>query len=167
MSSLTAALLVLLGGAVGAPLRYVTDLVVSSLHDTVFPWGTWVVNVTGSLVLGIVGGLVAGGAPPWLATLAGHRDLRGADDLLVVRVRGRATGGGGGGRGRGAERRGEPGGRPAAVRGGLRARNRHGLTVRTGSPQELVEGGVEGAGELLGVGHEPASTATPIRTVPA
>ncbi len=71
MSSLTAALLVLLGGAVGAPLRYVTDLVVSSLHDTVFPWGTWVVNVAGSLVLGTVAGLVTAGAPSWLGTLAG------------------------------------------------------------------------------------------------
>jgi fluoride exporter len=71
VSALVAALLVALGGAVGAPLRYVTDLVVSSLHDTVFPWGTWVVNVTGSLVLGVVGGLVADGAPPWSATLVG------------------------------------------------------------------------------------------------
>jgi CrcB protein len=66
-----AALLVALGGAVGAPLRYVTDLVVSSLHDTVFPWGTWIVNVVGSLALGIVAGLVAAGAPSWLATLVG------------------------------------------------------------------------------------------------
>ena len=71
MSSLTAALLVVLGGAVGAPLRYVTDLVVSSLHDTVFPWGTWVVNVAGSLVLGIVAGLVTAGGAPWLGTLVG------------------------------------------------------------------------------------------------
>ena len=57
MSALVAALLVALGGAVGAPLRYVTDLVVSSLHDTVFPWGTWVVNVTGSLPSPVMLGL--------------------------------------------------------------------------------------------------------------
>jgi CrcB protein len=68
---LIAALLVALGGAVGAPLRYVTDLVVSSLHDTVFPWGTWIVNLAGSLVLGIVAGLLAAGAPSWLGTLVG------------------------------------------------------------------------------------------------
>jgi CrcB protein len=65
-------LLVLAGGAVGAPLRYLTDLVVSSRHDSVFPWGTFAVNVVGSLVLGGVGGAVAGaGAPTWLTTLVG------------------------------------------------------------------------------------------------
>jgi CrcB protein len=71
VSQLAAVLLVALGGAVGAPLRYVTELVVSSLHDTVFPWGTWVVNVVGSLVLGVVAGLVTAGAPSWLGTLVG------------------------------------------------------------------------------------------------
>jgi CrcB protein len=71
VNPLIAGLLVALGGAVGAPLRYVTDLVVSSLHDTVLPWGTWAVNVVGSLVLGIVAGLVAAGGPPWLGTFVG------------------------------------------------------------------------------------------------
>jgi CrcB protein len=71
VSTLVAALLVAVGGAVGAPLRYVTELVVSSLHDSVFPWGTWVVNVVGSLVLGVVAGLVTAGAPSWLGTLIG------------------------------------------------------------------------------------------------
>jgi len=71
VSALVAVVLVALGGALGAPLRYVTDLVVSSLHDSVFPWGTWVVNMVGSLVLGFVSGVVADGAPPWLATLVG------------------------------------------------------------------------------------------------
>ena len=71
MNTLVAGLLVALGGAVGAPLRYVTDLVVSSLHDTVFPWGTWAVNVVGSLALGVVAGLVTAGGPPWLGTLVG------------------------------------------------------------------------------------------------
>ena len=45
-------LLVLAGAAVGAPLRYLTDLLVQSWHDSVFPWGTLAVNVVGSLVLG-------------------------------------------------------------------------------------------------------------------
>jgi CrcB protein len=48
--------LVLLGAAVGAPLRYVTDLLVQSRHDSVLPWGTLVVNVGGSLVLGVAAG---------------------------------------------------------------------------------------------------------------
>jgi fluoride exporter len=60
--------MVLLGGAIGAPLRYLTDLTVQRLHGTVFPWGTWTVNVVGSLVLGVVAG---SGAPAWLLDLVG------------------------------------------------------------------------------------------------
>jgi CrcB protein len=51
-------LLVVAGAAVGAPLRYLTDRAVQSRHDTVFPWGTFVVNVIGSLILGLVTGAV-------------------------------------------------------------------------------------------------------------
>ena len=40
-------LLVLAGGVIGAPLRYLTDLLVQSRHDSVFPWGTFTVNVVG------------------------------------------------------------------------------------------------------------------------
>jgi CrcB protein len=60
-------LLVLVGGAVGAPLRYLTDVTVQRLHRSAFPWGTWTVNIAGSLVLGGV----ASSAPDWLVTLAG------------------------------------------------------------------------------------------------
>lgn len=49
-------LLVLAGGALGAPLRYLTDRAVQSRHDTVFPWGTLAVNLLGSLVLGVLTG---------------------------------------------------------------------------------------------------------------
>jgi fluoride exporter len=64
--------LVLLGGAIGAPLRYLTDLFVQSRHDTVFPWGTLTVNVTGSLLLGGLASAVSNaGAPSWLLTLVG------------------------------------------------------------------------------------------------
>ncbi|GAA4909531.1 fluoride efflux transporter CrcB [Streptomyces coeruleoprunus] len=49
-------LLVLAGGAVGAPLRYLTDRAVQARHDTVFPWGTLTVNLLGSLVLGVLTG---------------------------------------------------------------------------------------------------------------
>lgn len=55
-------LLVIAGGMVGAPLRYLTDRAVQSRHDTVFPWGTFTVNVVGSLVLGLLTGAVAAGA---------------------------------------------------------------------------------------------------------
>jgi CrcB protein len=58
-------LLVITGAAIGAPLRYLTDRAVQSRHDTVFPWGTFAVNVIGSLILGVTTAAVAaGGASP-------------------------------------------------------------------------------------------------------
>jgi fluoride exporter len=48
------ALLVVLGAAVGAPLRYLVDRAVQAKHDSVFPWGTFTVNVVGSFILGIL-----------------------------------------------------------------------------------------------------------------
>ena len=65
-------LLVLLGGAVGAPARYLTDRAVQRRGDSVFPWGTLCVNVVGSLVLGAVAAAAyAGSAPSWVLTLVG------------------------------------------------------------------------------------------------
>jgi fluoride exporter len=65
-------LLVALGAAVGAPLRYFTDRAVQARHDSVFPWGTLTVNVVGSLVLGLLlGGAAAGGIPAAVVTAAG------------------------------------------------------------------------------------------------
>ncbi|WNI23840.1 fluoride efflux transporter CrcB [Streptomyces sp. ITFR-16] len=55
-------LLVIAGAAAGAPLRYLTDRAVQARHDTVFPWGTFAVNVSGCLVLGLLTGAVAAGA---------------------------------------------------------------------------------------------------------
>ncbi|MFJ1751101.1 fluoride efflux transporter CrcB [Streptomyces sp. NPDC088116] len=49
-------LLVIVGGAVGAPLRYLTDRAVQARHDSLFPWGTFTVNAAGSLVLGALSG---------------------------------------------------------------------------------------------------------------
>ena len=64
--------LVALGGAVGAPLRYLTDLVVQSRRDTVFPWGTLTVNVIGSLLLGaLAAGTAHAGLPDRVLTLVG------------------------------------------------------------------------------------------------
>ena len=57
---------------VGAPLRYLTDRAVQTRHDTVFPWGTFAVNVTGCLILGVLTGAVsAGAAGPHLQLLVG------------------------------------------------------------------------------------------------
>jgi CrcB protein len=44
-------------GAVGAPLRYVVDRAVAERLGGAFPWGTFVVNATGSLFLGFLTGL--------------------------------------------------------------------------------------------------------------
>lgn len=56
------ALLVALGAAVGAPLRYLIDRAVQARLGGTFPWGTLVVNVTGSLLLGFLIGAAGSGA---------------------------------------------------------------------------------------------------------
>ena len=55
-------LLVVAGGLIGAPLRYLTDRAVQSRHDSVLPWGTFTVNAVGSLVLGLLTGAAVAGA---------------------------------------------------------------------------------------------------------
>lgn len=47
-------LLVALGAALGAPLRYLVD---QAVRATAFPWGTFLVNVGGSALLGVLAGL--------------------------------------------------------------------------------------------------------------
>lgn len=65
-------LLVALGAMAGAPLRYLTDRAVQARHDSVFPWGTFTVNVVGCLALGLLTGAVAAGAAgPRLQSLLG------------------------------------------------------------------------------------------------
>ncbi|MGH8986008.1 MAG: fluoride efflux transporter CrcB [Acidimicrobiia bacterium] len=49
---------VAIAGALGAATRYVVEGVVQDRVEGVFPWGTWVINVSGSLVLGLLTGLV-------------------------------------------------------------------------------------------------------------
>jgi CrcB protein len=53
-------LLVAAGAAVGAPLRYATDLLIQRRHDSVFPWGTLAVNVVGSFIFGLIVAATAG-----------------------------------------------------------------------------------------------------------
>jgi len=56
-------LLVGLGAALGAPLRYLVDRVVRERLRAEFPLGTFVVNVTGSFLLGLLAGLPTGPGP--------------------------------------------------------------------------------------------------------
>jgi fluoride exporter len=69
--------LVAFGSAVGGLLRWGVGLVAARLFGTGFPWGTFVINVTGSLFLG------------WFATMLGDRLLQGigwidADGLRLM-----------------------------------------------------------------------------------
>ena len=48
---------VAVAGAVGAPSRYVVDVLVQQRARGVFPWGTFVINTTGSFLFGLLSGL--------------------------------------------------------------------------------------------------------------
>ena len=52
-------LLVIAGAAVGAPLRYLTDRAARARFGPGFPWGTFLVNVVGSFVLGLLTGVTS------------------------------------------------------------------------------------------------------------
>lgn len=47
----------LFAAAIGAPARYVVDRFVQDRTESLFPRGTWVVNVSGCFVLGVITGL--------------------------------------------------------------------------------------------------------------
>ena len=66
-------LLVALGAAVGAPLRYLTDrFIQSKVPGASFPWGTFIVNVTGSFLLGMIAAAgVHGGLDDEVVALGG------------------------------------------------------------------------------------------------
>jgi CrcB protein len=51
--------LVGLGGFVGANARFILARGVGALFDSRFPWGTFIVNVSGSFLLGVLGTLIA------------------------------------------------------------------------------------------------------------
>jgi CrcB protein len=59
MAALMPYLLVGLGGFIGANARFVVARLVGGLFETKFPLGTFVINVTGSFLLGVLGTLVA------------------------------------------------------------------------------------------------------------
>ena len=71
-----ALLLVALGGGVGAAARFVLDGEIRARTTGGFPWGTFTVNVLGSLMIGVITGAVlaagaaAGPLEPWRLALA-------------------------------------------------------------------------------------------------
>jgi len=63
---------VLFGGMLGAPARYLADRLIQARRDTVYPWGTFAVNVAGSAVLGfLLGAQVHLGLPSAVFALLG------------------------------------------------------------------------------------------------
>lgn len=63
------ALAIAVAGALGAAVRYLVDAAVARRTGGARPWGTLVVNVTGSLVGGVVAGMVVFGDAPAAARL--------------------------------------------------------------------------------------------------
>lgn len=57
-------LLVALGGAIGSAARYLVGAFVANRFGPNFPWGTFIVNVSGSFLIGVILSLVGGGQLP-------------------------------------------------------------------------------------------------------
>ena len=58
-------LLVGAGGAIGAVARYGTAILIARLWPMTFPLATVIINITGSLAMGVFIGLLARFLPPW------------------------------------------------------------------------------------------------------
>jgi CrcB protein len=63
---------------VGAPGRYLVDRAIQARHDSLMPWGTMLVNVAGSFILGLLIGLSTTRDVPDAVTLALGTGLCGA-----------------------------------------------------------------------------------------
>ncbi len=57
-------LLVALGGAIGSAARYLVGAFIANRFGPDFPWGTFIVNVSGSFLIGVILSLVGGGQLP-------------------------------------------------------------------------------------------------------
>lgn len=63
---------VAMAGSIGAVTRFVLDGMIRSRRASEFPWATVIINVTGSLLLGVLAGLVLfHGAATQLQTIVG------------------------------------------------------------------------------------------------
>src|ERR1700726_2588410 len=61
-------LLVFIGGGLGSTLRHVINVVCPRLLGTAFPYHTFIINITGSTIMGLIAGYLAfkgAGAQPW------------------------------------------------------------------------------------------------------
>jgi CrcB protein len=55
----TSFVLVFFGGGLGASLRHLINLTCARCIGTAFPWGTFIINITGSTVMGLIAGYLA------------------------------------------------------------------------------------------------------------
>jgi CrcB protein len=63
---------VIVAGAAGAPARFLLERAVSARFPRAFPWGTLIVNLTGSFALGLlVGAALDGGVSDGTRTVLG------------------------------------------------------------------------------------------------
>jgi len=60
-------LLVAVGGALGSVARYGTGVLVGKVWDSSFPLGTLLINISGSLAMGLFIGYLARTVPAWQA----------------------------------------------------------------------------------------------------
>jgi fluoride exporter len=61
-------LLVFVGGGMGSVLRHIVNVVCPRLFGTNFPYHTFIINITGSTVMGLIAGYLAlkgDAAQPW------------------------------------------------------------------------------------------------------
>ncbi len=56
---MNAYLLVFVGGGLGSTLRYLVNIVCARLFGTAFPYHTFIINITGSTVMGLIAGYLA------------------------------------------------------------------------------------------------------------
>ncbi|MGJ4941534.1 fluoride efflux transporter CrcB [Bradyrhizobium sp. HKCCYLS1011] len=59
MKQLIGYVLVFLGGGAGASLRHAVNMASAKAFGTAFPFGTFIINITGSIVMGLIAGYLA------------------------------------------------------------------------------------------------------------
>ena len=65
---MTGYILVSIGGGLGSTLRHIVNMVSARLLGTAFPYHTFIINITGSTVTGLIAGYLAfkgGASQPW------------------------------------------------------------------------------------------------------
>src|SRR5258707_15406739 len=60
--------LVFIGGGLGSSLRHIINVVSPRLLGTAFPYHTFIINISGSIIMGLIAGYLAykgGASQPW------------------------------------------------------------------------------------------------------